>query len=380
MTIAIIRKKYSFHGGSESFSEGLIKGLAAAGHEIHIFAIEWQTDKAYRNIFFHKVPAVTFNSFIRDLSFAFSTFFMLRRKREYFDIIQTHDKTVYQDIYRAGDGCHIWWLRERWQRAGLLEKVSVIINPYHWLILSLENLIFRGHRYRKIIAISELVKKKILEYYHINENDIEVLYNGVDTEKFNPENKVLFRKEIRENYSIPDGDIVLLFVGSEFKKKGLKFLLEAADMVPYPVTVLVAGRGPTRKYQEIAKRQRVIFCGPQKEISKYYAASDIFVSPTIYEPFGNVHLEALASGLPVITTKFSGAAEIIKDGIHGFVVSSPEDRQAVADKITFLAVNTEEREVIGKNACQLAKLFSIKKNTGAYIKLYRDLMLQGKES
>jgi UDP-glucose:(heptosyl)LPS alpha-1,3-glucosyltransferase len=262
----------------------------------------------------------------------------------------------------------------------LLEKVSVIINPYHWLILSLENLIFRGHRYRKIIAISELVKKKILEYYHVNDNDIEVLYNGVDTEKFNPENKVLFRREIREKYSIPDGDIVILFVGSEFKKKGLKFLLEAADMVPYPVTVLVAGRGPIRKYQEIAKRQRVIFCGPQKEISKYYAASDIFVSPTIYEPFGNVHLEALASGLPVITTKFSGAAEIIKDGIHGFVVSSPEDRQALADKITFLAVNTEEREFIGKNACKLAKSFSIKKNTADYIKLYRDLILQRKES
>jgi len=376
MTIAIIRKKYVFHGGAESFSQNLIKGLSSKGHEIHIFAIKWQTDKTYKNIFFHKIPAITFNSFLRDLSFAISTFLLVKRKRKYFDIIQSHDKTIYQDIYRAGDGCHIAWLKQRLKRSGFFAKISLILNPYHWLILILEKIIFTGHRYKKIIAISEFVKKDILEHYHVDENDIEIIYNGIDTKIFNFENKNLFKKEIRKKYSTTDDDIVLLFVGSGFYRKGLEFLLKAAELVLKPITVYVVGNGSVKKYQKIVKRQKVIFCGPQKEINKYYAASDIFVFPTMYEPFGNVHLEALASGLPVITTKFSGAAEIIEDGIHGFVVSSPEDYHAIAEKITFLANNGGLRELMSKNAIKLAERFSIEKNCEAYLNLYKKVIFQ----
>jgi UDP-glucose:(heptosyl)LPS alpha-1,3-glucosyltransferase len=376
MRIAFIRKKYVFHGGAESFSQNFIQGLASQGHEIHIFAIKWQTDKTYKNIFFHKIPAITFNSFLRDLSFAISTYLFLRRKGNYFDVIQSHDKTIYQDIYRAGDGCHIAWLKRRFKRSGFFGKISIILNPYHWLILMLEKMIFTGHKYKKIIAISEFVKKDILKYYDVDDKDIEVIYNGVDTTIFNFENKNLFKKEIRKKYSTADDDIVLLFVGSGFYRKGLEFLLRAAELVLKPVTIYVVGSGSVKKYQKIVKRQNVIFCGPQKEINKYYAAADIFVFPTLYEPFGNVHLEALASGLPVITTRFSGAAEIIDDGIHGFVVSSPEDYHAIAEKITFLVDDKDLRELMGKNAVELAERFSIERNCEAYLNVYKKLILQ----
>jgi UDP-glucose:(heptosyl)LPS alpha-1,3-glucosyltransferase len=370
MKIAIIRKKYTFYGGSESFSQNLMKRLAKEGHEIHIFAIQWNASGLYENIHFHKVPALTFNSFLRDFTFALSTYRIL--KHEHFHIIQSHDKTLYQDIYRAGDGCHIEWLRQRWKRIGLLRRVSIILNPYHWLILAMERMIFTGHRFKKVIAISELVKKNIVENYHVDERDIEVIYNGVDLERFNTENRKLYREEVRKNFSIERDEFVVLFVGSGFERKGVEYLLKAVELIPELITVMIVGKGSEKRLRGFIKKQRVIFCGPRKEIHKYYAASDIFVFPTIYEPFGNVHLEALASGLPVITTRLSGASEIIKDGLQGFVIDKPEDIEIIAEKILFL-MSRDENQRMSSEARRLAENFSFKAYTDKMIKLYQEV-------
>jgi UDP-glucose:(heptosyl)LPS alpha-1,3-glucosyltransferase len=374
MKIAVIRKKYIFHGGAESFSQKLVTRLADAGHEVHIYAITWEGAPQSGNIYSHRVPAITFNSTLRDLSFALSACRLL--KKEKFDIVQSHDKTLCQDIYRAGDGCHIEWLRQRWKRTGLRGKLSIAFNPYHRMILLIERMIFNGHRFRKVIAISELVKRNILEHYHVDEKDIEVVYNGVDLDRFSPLNRDICRKEIRKRYSIPDDGFLVLFVGSGFERKGVRFLLKAAELVASPLTVLIAGKGPERKYRHLVKRQNVIFCGPQKEIHKYYSASDIFVFPAIYEPFGNVHLEALASGLPVITTSLSGAAEIIRDGVHGFVITLPEDCAAIAEKIRFLMDNPKKKETMGTNARKLAEEFSFERYTERILDLYETIVEQ----
>jgi UDP-glucose:(heptosyl)LPS alpha-1,3-glucosyltransferase len=372
--IAIVRKKYTFHGGAEGFSQSLITQLSRCGHEIHIFAIQWELSSSLPNVFFHKVRAVTFNSVLRDVSFALLSSRLL--KRESFDVIQSHDKTLYQDICRAGDGCHIEWLRQRWKRAGLAEKASIVVNPYHWLILALERTIFLQHRFRKVIAISEFVKKSLIEHYHVPEEDIRVIYNGVDLEKFHPRNRERHRSRIRRHYAIPDDAFVILFVGSGFERKGLRYLLQAVDLIAKPVTVIVAGKGAARKYAGFSGRQRVIFCGPQPEVSSYYAASDLFVLPTIYEPFGNVHLEALASGLPVITTKLSGASEIITDGIQGYVVEVPDRYRELAEKIELVIGNTDLREAMGLQARKRAEEFSFGRYIDEVMRLYREVSLR----
>lgn len=369
MKIAIVRKKYTFHGGAEGFSQSLIEHLADAGQEVHIYAARWEGSPS-KNVHLHKVPAITFNSFLRDLTFAVSTYRIL--KKQGFDIIQSHDKTLYQDIYRAGDGCHIEWLRQRWKKIGLYGKVSIVFNPYHWLILLLERMIFKGHRFKKIIAISELVKKNITTHYHVDENDIEVIYNGIDLERFNPKNKELYRSEIRGKYNIKDNDFVMLFVGSGFERKGVAYLLKAVEGVSKPVTVLIVGKGNDRKFKDIAKKQRIIFCGAQKEVYKYYGAADIFVFPSIYEPFGNVHLEALASGLPVITTKQSGASEIIEDGLSGFVVDKPENTKEIARRIEYL-MDVDMLQKISLNARKLTERFSFEAHIKKMLELYKSI-------
>jgi len=382
MKIAIIRKRYSFHGGAEGFSNSLIQGLAERGHEIHIFAISWNAGGSHPNIYFHKVPAITSISFLRDLTFALSSRSILKKERNNFDIIQTHDKTLLQDVYRAGDGCHIEWLHQRRKRAGMFGRLSMAVNPYHWLILSLERSIFKGRRYKKIIAISAMVKRNIIENYNVADSDIEVIYNGVDAEKFHPGNRDKYMDEIRGRHGIDGDEFVILFVGSGFERKGLKFLLKAAESIQEPVTLMIVGKGKHPPQSPLSKggskesyphKQKIIFCGPQQEINKYYAAADIFVFPTMYEPFGNVHLEALASGLPVITTRLSGASEIIEDGRQGFVLDKPEDTEIMAEKIRLL-MDEAARKVMASEARMLAEGFTQEENTAKTIKLYEEIL------
>jgi len=373
MKIAIIRKKYVFHGGAETFSNNLIIRLAMAGHEIHIFSMKWDKTPFIKNIYLHKVPVISFNSLLRDLSFAIMTTLIVKNNN--FDIVQSHDLSFYQDIYRAGDGCHIEWLKQRWNRVGIFKKLFILLNPYHWLILLLERIIFKGHRFKKIIAISEMVKNNIIEHYKVDEKDILLIYNGVDLEKFHPENKKLYREEIRNLYGINEDEIVILFVGSGFERKGLKFLIKAVENIRKPLTVLVVGKGNAKKYAKMSKNQKIIFCGPQKEIYKYYASADIFVFPTIYEPFGNVHLEALASGLPVITTKLSGASEIISHGINGFIVNTPENIDKISEYICLL-MNEQIRKKMSEEARKLAEKFSFEKYINSITDLYKSISIK----
>ncbi len=262
MKIALIRKKYTYHGGSESFSQGLINQLVLHGHEVHIYAISWEGISPARGMFFHRVPAVTGNSFLRDLTFALSS----RRQVSAgdYDIIQSHDKTLYQDIYRAGDGCHIEWLRQRWRRTGIPGKLSMLCNPYHGLILGLERSIFRKRRYRKIIAISELVKRNIIEHYQVPADDIVVIYNGIDLDRFHPGNRERFREEVRGQYEIPETARVFLFVGSGFERKGVRYLIEAAEMLDSPVTLLIVGKGSGEQFRDIIKSSGSSSAAPRR--------------------------------------------------------------------------------------------------------------------
>ena len=371
MKIALIRKKYTYHGGAESFSQGLLDQLVLQGHEVHIHAISWEGITPGRGIYFHRVPAVTGNSFFRDLTFALASGRQVSKGQ--YDIIQSHDKTLHQDIYRAGDGCHSEWLRQRWRRTGIAGRLSMLFNPYHWLILSLERSIFRKHRYRKIIAISDLVKRNIMEHYHVPAEDIVVIYNGIDLDRFHPGNRERFRDEVRRQYEIPETARVFLFVGSGFERKGVRYLVEAAEMLDAPVTLLIVGKGSGEKFRNIINRQRVIFCGPQKKIERYYAAADAFVFPTIYEPFGNVHLEALASGLPVVTTRNSGASEVIEEGKGGFVVQEPEDRAAISGSMKKL-LDADLLHAMGEEARKTAEKFTTERFVREITQLYSDIM------
>jgi UDP-glucose:(heptosyl)LPS alpha-1,3-glucosyltransferase len=367
--IAIIRKKYTYFGGAETFSQGFVEELTRRGHEVCIFAAKWRQEDAPENLTFKKIPVIALNSFFRELTFALFSYFILKRESNSFDIIQSHDKTLYQDIYRAGDGCHVEWLTQRTKRVGALKKFFIALNPYHRLILAIERAVFKGRRFKRVLAISNMVKNNIIDNYGVDGRLIDVIYNGVDTEKFTPENRALHRTDVRREHAIGTEEFVVLFVGSDFERKGVRYLLAAAAKVLKPLVILVVGRGRGEKYARLAGSQRVIFTGPRRDVHRYYAAADAFVFPTLYEPFGNVALEALASGLPVITTAQSGASEIIQNGVNGFVVAAPEDLDAIRRGVEAL-MEPRARAAMSENAWRTALNFTFEKHMEEITALY----------
>lgn len=372
MKIGIIRKKYSFHGGAEQYTRRLIEQLTSSGNEVHIISSEWRPDDAKNNplVTMHKVQTIPAGSFMRDLSFAINASAVALRLR--LDIVQSHDKTLSQDIYRAGDGVHAVWLRQRMKYISPTRRLSILLNPYHMMILGLERKIFEQGRFKKIIAISEMVKRDILSSYKVPGSAIRVIYNGVDLSHFNPSNKSLFRDEIRRKHDIALDEPVALFVGSGFHRKGVPTLIRAVAEINEPFTLIVCGKGRPIAQPNMAGGARVIYTGPVQDARRYYAAADFFVFPSIYEPFGNVHIEALASGLPVISTSRCGGAELLTEGLNGYIIDDPADHSSLARAITLL-LNPERRARMATEARKAAEKYSIESHVSQMLALYEEV-------
>ena len=190
MKIALIRKKYSDFGGAELYIKRLAEELADSGNEVHFFANSWEIKKNSKVIIFHKIPIIKAFSLFSLLSFFL--FLKIKLRKEDFDIVHSFEKTLSQDIYRAGDGCHKEWLLQRSQYRSLWKNLMVKINPFHICVLSIEKSIFKKENYRFIIANSEMVKENIMRHYHVPEKKIRIIYNSIDTERFNPEHQEKF--------------------------------------------------------------------------------------------------------------------------------------------------------------------------------------------
>lgn len=379
MKIAFIRKRYTPYGGAERYTASLIKYLTDKGHEIHIFANSWDSNH-HSDAVYHYIPIIKGASFLKVLSFAFFTKRIIKKYR--FDIIHSFERTLCQDIYRAGDGCHKEWLIQKKKAASFLENLVTFINPLNFTILAIEDIIFKKANYKLIIANSKRGKEEIIKHYNVPGDKIEVVYNGVDLSEYNPANKRLFRDDVRLTMDIGKKDILILFTGSGFKRKGLKYLLYAMALLAdkkgnMPVRLLVAGHGNLLKYMMITKRlgikDYVKFIGPYPYMKKFYAAADIFVLPSLYEPFSNACCEAMASGLSVITSKISGVSELIQEGENGFILNDPTDAGEITDKICVL-FNSEERIRIGNNARETIERYDMESQVTRITEIYERIL------
>ena len=374
MKIAVVRQKYVNYGGAEKFVYEYTTHLANAGHNIHIFANQWaQSNHPY--IRGRHVRAIQLNSFLRTLSFAW--FALQAVRSESFDIVQSHERIWRQDLYRAGDGCHREWLERRACYLPFVKRLYLRFNLFHQLILKLEKIIFESGQCKKIIAISEMVKRDILKHYQLPEDRVEVVYNGVRLDRFHPDNRNRFRSEMRKRFKISDGEVVVLFVGSGFERKGLEYLVKAVQYLERKNWRLVlVGKGNWERYLNFASKEnqrKIIYLDPIDAIEKLYAAADLFVLPSIYEPFGNANLQALASGLPIITSRNCGAAEIITPKKEGIVLAEPSDAKAIAEAIDYL-MDSKIRETMGQSARLLAEKFTQERNAAEMLNIYQKLI------
>ena len=321
MKLAIIRQKYSAFGGAERFIERLLPGLASRKVDVSIIARKWagEVDSPM-----HWVPCnpFYFGSAWRDKSFAKAA--CQKVAEGSYDLVQSHERLSCCDIFRAGDGVHAAWLEARQQYLG--ESLAWLkINPFHANSLRAEARMFASQRLKRVICISNMVRADVQRFYGVPDEKLATIYNGIDLAAFSPE-IASNGNQIRQKLGIPSDALTFVFVGSGFKRKGLETAIRA---LPPEAHLIVVGKDKeTARFQKIAagtgansgQSTTIHFVGPQKDVRPYYGAADAFLFPTIYEPFGSVVLEAMACGLPVITTDRCGAGELITQGVEGFVL------------------------------------------------------------
>jgi UDP-glucose:(heptosyl)LPS alpha-1,3-glucosyltransferase len=323
LKLLIIARPFVFHGGVERATAGLVGALAEHGHDVHLLSPRGQGPMP--GVTVHPLFLPPLPSAARVLALAVSA----RRAvaAGSWDVIQSHERTLDQDVYRAGEGCHQAYLASepRPRARGL----------YHRIVLALERRVFE--RTPRIVAIAEAGRREITALYGVAPDRLSVVYNGVDLERFHPRNRALYRAGGRAEGGIPAGAYTMLFAGSGFARKGLATAVEAfAAFSDRSSRLVVLGKGDASDYRHLALRlgvsERVVWLGARNDPERWYAGADIVVLPSRYEPFGNVHLEALASGLPVIASACAGGAEVVSDGVNGAIVN-PTDTAAITSAL-----------------------------------------------
>lgn len=314
MRITLICRPFRFHGGVETSTAGLLGELVRRGHRVDLISWAGQEPVAGARLRLARIP--TGPSLLRLTAFAFAASRLARDAGS--DVVQSHERCVSQDVYRAGEGTHRGYL-------AALGRPRPSLNPYHRVILALEGRIFRLEAAREVVAISRMTKREIERLYRTPADRVSVVHNGVDLERFAPSLRERHHAATREALGIPREAWCVLFVGTGFERKGLGPLVEGvARLSPPEAWLIVAGKGATEAYRTAAERHgcgpRVAWVGPRQDVECLYGAADVVALPSLYEPFGNVHLEALASGVPVLTSRHAGGAEVISSGDNGWVV------------------------------------------------------------
>jgi UDP-glucose:(heptosyl)LPS alpha-1,3-glucosyltransferase len=316
--LAIIRQKYRDDGGAERFVSRALEALGQSGLDVTLITRNWKGGENFR---IQQCDPSYLGRLWRDKSFANCVCKTVSTSQ--FDLIQSHERLSCCNLYRAGDGVHREWLKQRSRVLPKWRQQALWASHYHRYIMSAEKKMFESEQLKAVICNSQMVSDEILRYFDISPDKLHVIYSGLDTEHFHPD----CRKDsaaVRTELGFSEDDSVFLFVGSGFERKGLRTFINALALLPTSAKGIVIGEDKNRaKYETLSNtsglNDRLIFLGKKSDVRPYYGAADALVLPTLYDPFPNVILEAMACGIAVLTSTKSGGAEVINDGKQGYV-------------------------------------------------------------
>lgn len=373
MKLAIVRQRYNPYGGAERIISRALPYVEKKGAEVTLItrsAEGWGARRVLQVNPFHA------GSLWRDWSFAHAA--RAAWRREGFDLVQSHERIPGCDLYRAGDGVHRRWLEIRRETASLSTRAGIFLDPHHRYICQAEKAMFEHPRLRAVICNSGMVRAEIRRGFRIAPEKLRVIYNGVDLEHFHPRERESRRGAARAELGCRPRDTVFLFVGSGFERKGLAAAIDAFAAAPYASWWLVVA-GRDRHLERFRQRAhargllgRTRFVGGQKEVRSLYAAADCFILPSRYDPFPNTALEALAMGLPAIVSSNTGAAEVISQGVDGWVCR-PDDPDGLAGLLAKADEALRGGARMGEAARAAAERFSIEAMAQQLAELYASL-------
>jgi UDP-glucose:(heptosyl)LPS alpha-1,3-glucosyltransferase len=358
MNIVLVRRGYARTGGAENYLKRLGSALVERGYGTKLYTTEEWPEGEW--------PYGPLMRFKASSPWLFAQ--QIQKNQKPGEILFSLDRVFACDCYRAGDGVHRVWLERRVAHEPAWRSRFRFLNPKHREILELERNLFGRAGAKKVIANSKLVKNEIVREFGYSSDNIALIYNGLPPVelKTNPRS----RPELRRQWELRDEEIAILFAGSGWERKGLNYALEAVRPIKNAdIRLLIAGSGT--KPANIPKNVR--FLGPVADMPSLYAASDLFILPTIYDPFSNACLEALSFGMPVITTASNGFAEIIESGVHGQIIDRPNDTGAIRKAIEDWA-DPARRQAAKQRCFNLSRQFSMDGNVKQTLEVLEGLV------
>jgi len=333
MKVAMLIRRFTTTGGAERYAVEVASRLA--DHcDLHVFAQEIGVEPP--GVYLHRFNRISETPrYLNQMHFSMQAASLRGR----FDIIHSHERvssfdvsTIHCPSFKGG------YLGGRTGVGRLWRCLKAGFSPRILYYLHQESMQFRHLKGRRFIAVSRKVIDDVLNHYPLNETDFDLAYPGVNIERFRPATEVE-KASARRRFNLPPDHLVIGFVGTEFARKGLGALVEAmGHLHGNPVQLLVAGGGDTlpylKKATDLGVAQQVTFAGLLTDVNVAYAASDIYVLPTLSDPFGMAPLEAMASGLPAILSnaQVAGVAELMQND-EVILLHDPRSGAEIADAI-----------------------------------------------
>lgn len=344
-------------GGVEQWTWQFVRRLLADGHELHLASSSFCKAAASLPLVRHLLPRTRSR-----LAWAEAAETALRPLG--LDVVHDTGAGWFCNVFQPHGGSRQasfeqnQWLLPAWRRP--LRRVAA-----RWLPRYRQFALLTRHQYtndgRLIVALSQRVARDMAAYHDVDPRRIRIVYNGVDTRRFAPPSPEK-RAKARAALKLTADQVAVLIVAHNFELKGVPALVSATGKLlrrGVPLRLFVAGgRGITPRYRRLAFRhgaaEAVEFLGPVDDPTELYAAADIYAQPTWYDPCSLVVLEALAAGLPVITTAANGAGELITPGAEGEVLADPSDVDALAEALARYC-----DPAIRQDACQAARQLAL---------------------
>ncbi|MBI3411460.1 MAG: glycosyltransferase family 4 protein [Planctomycetes bacterium] len=333
-------------GGCETYIADLARRLVADRHEVHLYARHWEEKALPAQMCYHRVPAVRGTRFLRP--WRFSRHCLQAMAGNAHDVTVGFDKTFGQDVLYPQAGLHVATVdnnarKYTSQTMRRFMRLLKAVDPVYWSYKLLERRQYLGADQPVVVVNSHMVRDHFQQYYGVPAANLHVVRSAIDPNRFPEHDRLKVRQESRQQWGMAPGEVVALFAAMNYRLKGIDPLFGALARLfrgsefgdrPRALKLLVVGNPDTRRQESLARKlaiqDRVTFIGHCAEMRRAYFASDFLVHPTFYDPCSLVVLEALACGLPVITTRMNGASELLHPLREGFVIDDPHDHARLA--------------------------------------------------
>lgn len=374
MRIALVIEEYDPHrGGAEQWTWQFARQTANWGHEVHVVA------RRFAPVFDHRIVRHYVPKNLSRSQFAGAAEAKVRSLPV--DVIHDTGCGWHANVFQPHGGSRVaafnqnLLLLPHWARRFKTQASRWLPRYREFDHLTARQYARDG---RVILAVSNMVAHDVQRFHNVPRERIRVVHNGVDTLRFTPANRDRHREAVRDKLGVGDHEVLFLIVAHNYALKGVATLVRAVARLHdegRPVRLAVVGGKRQAAYERLAERlgvgRLVSFVGSVGDPTPYYAAADAYVQPTFYDPCSLVALEALASGLPVVTTRYNGAGELIEEGAQGFVTHDPADDEELADRLLPL-FDPNTRIRMSQAARKLALSHTLERNCREVLAVYQE--------